>query len=230
MWITWKHEDTDFVAPLTFEQKVDIFYEQTLGWQLHIADLVANGGTTFGEFKLGKDGYSVPRIRHSGFAVLHICLSYLELIGSLVTATPQSPTKTFEAGVRAVFPGLLGSSGTSGAVLRRLYDGTRCGLYHEGRTRPGVGLSQPPDRGAIAYDPRNDIIGISPERLPRVLKAHLEQFKQALLNPTNLQIRRRFERRFDSGFTREPPNKALQPSSRAPRKGKPKGRTREARG
>ena len=135
-----------------------------------------------------------------------------------------------EAGVRAVFPGLLGSSGTSGAVLRRLYDGTRCGLYHEGRTRPGVGLSQPPDRGAIAYDPRNDIIGISPERLPRVLKAHLEQFKQALLNPTNLQIRRRFERRFDSGFTREPPNKALQPSSRAPRKGKPKGRTREARG
>ena len=93
MWITWKHEDTDFVAPLTFEQKVDVFYEQTLGWQLHIADLVANGGTTFGEFKLGKDGYSVPRIRHSGFAVLHICLSYLELIGSLVTATPRtSPT------------------------------------------------------------------------------------------------------------------------------------------
>jgi hypothetical protein len=44
MWITWKHEETDFEAPLTFEQKVDVFYEQTLGWQLHIADLVANGG------------------------------------------------------------------------------------------------------------------------------------------------------------------------------------------
>lgn len=122
MWITWKHEDTNFVAPLTFEQKVDVFYEQTQGWQLHIADLVANGGTTFGDFKLGKAGDPVPCIRHSGFAVLHICLSYLELIGSLVTATPQSPTKTFENGVRAVFPGLLASPGSGTAVLRRLYD------------------------------------------------------------------------------------------------------------
>src|SRR5437773_7887168 len=98
MWITWKHEDTDFVAPLTFEQKVDVFYEQTLGWQLHIADLVANGGTTFDEFKLGKSGYAVSCIRHSGFAVLHICFSYIELVGSLVVPTRQSSTKTFEAG------------------------------------------------------------------------------------------------------------------------------------
>lgn len=94
----------------------------------------------------------------------------------------------------------------------------------------GRRLGQPPDGGAIAYDPRNDIIGISPERLPRVLKAHLEQFKQALLNPTHVELRRRFERRFDTGFTGEPPNPALQPTSRAARKAKPKGRTRAARG
>ena len=65
MWITWKHEDSDFGAPLTFEQKVEVFYEQTLGWQLHIADLVASGGTTFGEFKAGQPGYDVQQIRHS---------------------------------------------------------------------------------------------------------------------------------------------------------------------
>lgn len=29
--------------PRAFDQKVDLFYEQALGWQLHIADLVANG-------------------------------------------------------------------------------------------------------------------------------------------------------------------------------------------
>jgi len=69
LWITWKHEHTDF-GDLTFEQKVEIFYEQTLGWQLHIADLVANGGKTFGEFKQGKEGYDLKpinrwRSRHS---------------------------------------------------------------------------------------------------------------------------------------------------------------------
>ena len=156
--------------------------EQTLGWQLHIAALVANGGTTFGEFKLKEAGYSVLCIRHSGFAVLHICLSYIELIGSLLATGRQSPTETFATGVRAV-PGLIDSSTASAAVLARLYDGARCGLYHEGRVRPGVGLGQPPDGNAMAYDSRSDMIGISPERLPLVLKAHLEQFRSELLTP-----------------------------------------------
>lgn len=212
MWISWKHEDTDFVAPLTIEQKVDVFYEQTLGWQLHIADLLANGGTTFGEFKLGQDGYSVPSIRHSGFAVLHICLSYIELVGSLVETQPQSLTERFATGARAI-PGLIDTAHTADAVFARLYDGARCGLYHEGRTRPGVGLGPPSDGNAIASDPEGNAIGFSPESLPTVLKAHLEQLKRQLLDPANVQLRRRFERRFDAGFTREPPNDALQPAS-----------------
>jgi hypothetical protein len=77
--------------------------------------------------------------------------------------------------------------------------------------RPGVGLGQPPDGNAIAYDPQSDMIGISPERLPLVLKAHLEQFRRALLDPANTQLRNRFERRFDTGFTREPLPKKQSP-------------------
>jgi hypothetical protein len=199
MWITWKHEDADFAASLTYEQKVDVFYEQTLGWQLHIADLVANGGTTFGEFKLGTTGYAVASIRHSGFAVLHVCFSYIELVGSLVQPTRQSSTKTFEAGLRAI-PGLIDASQITAAVIKRLYEAARCGLYHEGRTRPGVGLGQPPDGNAIASDSQSGTIGISPERLPRVLKAHLEQLRLELLDTTRAELRRRFEKRFDSGF------------------------------
>ena len=45
MWITWKHQDTDFVMPLTnIDHKIEIFYERIWGWQLHIADLCINGG------------------------------------------------------------------------------------------------------------------------------------------------------------------------------------------
>ncbi len=31
MWISWKHLTADFPSPLTYEQKVEVFYEQTLG-------------------------------------------------------------------------------------------------------------------------------------------------------------------------------------------------------
>lgn len=162
MWISWKHEDSAFASPLPFEQKVDVFYEQTLGWQLHIADLVANGGQTFGDLKLGAAGYAVPSVRHSGFAVLHICLSYVELIGSLVQPNPQRLAKTFEAGLKAI-PGLIDRSHISTPVAERLYDAARCGLYHEGRTRPGVGLGEPLDGNAIAYDSGSGVIAISPD-------------------------------------------------------------------
>jgi hypothetical protein len=228
MWITWKHEDTDFALSLTFEQKVDVFVEQTLGWQLHIADLVANGGTTFGEFKIGKAGYGVPAIRHSGFAVLHICFSYVELVGSLVQATRQSPSKTFEAGLR-VIPGLIDASQVNTAVIRRLYEAARCGLYHEGRTRPGVGLGHPPDGNAIASDPGTGTIGISPERLPKVLKAHLERLRLELLDKSNVGLRHRFEQRFDSGFTQPPPNRAQLPTRRRARRQRAR-RAKPARG
>jgi hypothetical protein len=202
MWVTWKHEDSDFNSPLTYEEKVDVFYEQTLGWQLHIADLVANGGVTFGEFKLGKAGYDVKAIRHSGFAVLHVCLSYIELVGSLQSPAAKSSTRTFRDGVR-VIPGLIDAAAATNAVVSRLYVGARCGLYHEGRTRPGVGLGHPPDGNAIAVHPTTGAIAISPELLPVVLKAHLEKLKLELLKQANVALCERFEQRFDSGFSPE---------------------------
>jgi hypothetical protein len=39
MMISWKDRDTDIEWPLSTEKKIDIFYQQTLGWQLHDADL-----------------------------------------------------------------------------------------------------------------------------------------------------------------------------------------------
>jgi len=206
MWITWKHETADFPARLNFEQKVEIFYEQTLGWHLHIADLVANGGTTFGEFKTGKPGYPLPPIRHSGFAVVHLCLSYLELVGSLESPKPLRPTKAFVRGVRSM-PELIDLSTVSNAALSKLYDRARCGLYHEGRTRAGVGLGFPPDGRPMAYHSSNDLFNVNPERLPPVLKAHLSRLRDRLLDRRNGALRKRFEQRFDDGFASEHPTR-----------------------
>lgn len=76
MWITWKQKAADVAwPPTTIEEKVEIFYARALGWQLHIADLAANGGPPL------DSACPVARLEHSDFAVLQICLSYFETVG-----------------------------------------------------------------------------------------------------------------------------------------------------
>jgi hypothetical protein len=199
MWISWKHLTTDFPSPLTYEQKVEIFYQQTLGWQLHIADLIANGGTTFDQINISQQGYEVPSIRHSGFAVLHICVSYFELVGSLVSSETGS-TKRFCAGVKEVLPEIFKGTPADDALLKLLYQGARCGLYHAARPGAPVGLGQPENGTAVAYDPGRGKVILSPERLPKALKAHLLKLQAKLMDPANADLRQRFQTRFDKGF------------------------------
>ena len=77
MKITWTHDSSEIPWPPSFEQKVDIFYHRHLGWQLHVADLVSNGGDPLSH---GDAVTPLPAVPHSGFAVLQICLSYFETI------------------------------------------------------------------------------------------------------------------------------------------------------
>jgi hypothetical protein len=195
MWITWKHQDSQLSWPLTFEQKVELFHEQTLGWQLHIADLVANGGTAFGE-EGRREGNAACAIRHSGFAVLQICLSYFETIG-YYTGTPTGSKAAFGAGVANVFPDLADAAPSiAGAFIEALYQDARCGLYHNVRTAR-VGLGWPPGESPAAYDSGSGRVVVNPERLPKALKAHLEKFRLALLDENNRALRECFEKRFD---------------------------------
>lgn len=195
MWISWKNQDSQLNWPLSFEQKVELFYEQTIGWQLHIADLVANGGTAFGE-NGDRNGCSVLAIRHSGFAVLQICLSYFETIGHY-TGQRSGSRVAFEAGVHEVFPSLAnGAPPIVSEFVTALYKDARCGLYHNVRSAK-VGLGFPPDGSAIAFIPEARKVVVSPERLPAALKAHLEAFRQRLLDQSDQALRDAFSTRFD---------------------------------
>ena len=194
MLISWKHEDSAISEPLTFEQKVDLFCEQTLGWQLHIADLVANGGIAFGE-NGDRNGNTVSAIRHSGFAVLQICFSYFETIGYYTGASGSEAA--FRQGVLVVFTDLCAADPQIvKAFMKTLYKDARCGLYHNVRTAR-VGLGFPPGESPIAYIEESGIAVVSPERLPRALKAHLERFRDDLLDGSNTELQETFERRFD---------------------------------
>lgn len=195
MWVSWKHDDATLPRRLTFEQKVDLFCEQALGWQLHIADLVANGGIAFGE-NGDRNGKTVSAIRHSGFAVLQICLSYFETIG-YYTGTSSGSQAAFRNGVLEVFPDLrTADRDLVEALTTTLYKDARCGLYHNVRTAR-VGLGFPPEDSPIAYIAKSRVVVLNPERLPKRLKAHLERFRNDLLNKKNRKLRKTFSDRFD---------------------------------
>jgi hypothetical protein len=207
MWIAWNINDDIRWPPPTIEEKVRIFYERTRGWQLHVADLLANGGRPLGSSDVLKP------LDHSGFAVLHICLSYFETIGHYECGTsPAAANRVkgyfFKQGVRSVLPRLAVDYGEEEfeKLLHRLYVGVRCGLYHNSMTEVGVGLGQPsPSGGPIAYDPKTRALTVSPQLLPQVLRKHLEQFRVRLLDPANEDLRRSFGKRFDedNGITKE---------------------------
>ena len=203
MWITWKGRCADLVWPIAVEQKIGIFYQQIWGWQLHIADLVANGGSSLG------GGSEVQPIRHSGFAVLQICLSYFETIGRYRALASGGSKKYFKAGARAVLPSLLNfPDEVREELLDLMYRGARCGLYHNSRTCRGVGLGQPPNGEPMAYDPDAKVLVISPERFPAALKCHLDRYRAELLDPINAAARQCFERQFDKDFgVGQPPQK-----------------------
>lgn len=138
MWIAWNISVG--WPPNTIEEKIELFYQRALGWQLHIADLLANGGQPLGK------SHSVEKFEHSGFAVLQICLSHFETIGhyerrSIPPNAKGSNGYFFKEGVRSVFPQLLmGYGGVFDELLARLYSGARCGLYHNSMTVKDVGL------------------------------------------------------------------------------------------
>jgi hypothetical protein len=172
------------------------------GWQLHMADLMANGGRLLGEETL------VGPLRHSGFAVLQIFLSYFETIAHYEQRDPATakPSDYFKAGVVAVFPKLGQIEPVLlDEILTTLYVGARCGLYHNSMTVPNVILGQPPRDSPMAFEPTRKVLVISPERLPPALKNHLQAFRSRLLDSANAGLRRNFERRFDedSGIVRK---------------------------
>jgi hypothetical protein len=194
MWITWNQQDSAQSWPPVLEEKVELFYQRALGWQLHIADILSNGGQPLGK------SFSVPPIPHSGFAVLQICLSYFETIGQYEQTGPtrKNSAKFFKAGVKSIFPQLTAEYGRElDRLLTRLYEGARCGLYHSSMATPGVGLGQPSDGTPIAFDPSTNLLAISPERLTTALKHHLEQFRIRVLDPANKDLRHSFEIRFN---------------------------------
>lgn len=196
MMITWKHSDADFPAP-TFEQKVDIFYHRHFGWQIHIADILSNGGKNL------QDDHALPSIPDSGFVVLQALLSYFETAGLYHEGYigDHGSRKHFKIGVRLVFQNLdaMPNQADVETFLDRFYEGARCGLYHSSITMPGIGLGL--SKHPMAFNLAQDVITINPHLLPKAIKAYHASYCDRLFDPNNAALRQNFETRFNHDST-----------------------------
>lgn len=204
MWISPSHQETDFQSPLSIENKITLFEDRILGWKLNIAEQVING-------QLDENGnHSREPIQHAGFATLDILFSYFEMIGKYEAgyADKNKSGHYFIAGVYSVFPNIKmppprPTPGVQGVVrtladevLKLLYDGVRCGLYHAGITNNRIlltGEAQHP----LSFDIQNQMLVINPHLLVSALKSHFSSYIARLRDAGNSGLRNNFEKRFD---------------------------------
>jgi hypothetical protein len=193
MLISPHKNSNEFIPPLTINQKIILFEDRIIWWQLAIANRIING-------KPDSNGMAdEDMIPDSGFAVLSILLSYFELISKFITGyigTGQSAL-FFKKGVHQVFPQINSfPSEVLDGLLSTLYKDVRCGLFHSGKTNSKIVLSGELD-AALAYEAKSQMLIINPHKLAPALLHHLQAYISKLRDPANTELREYFERRFD---------------------------------
>lgn len=185
--ISPKHKVGDFSTrqELSVSEKVEVFIARVEGWQLGVAREM-----------IERD---VPE---RGFALLHIVMSYFEMIAKYragYTARRKSEFY-FRKGVRAVFPqNTKWPKRVSNKLLKFLYSNVRCGLYHLSLPRFNVLLVSDKvlDTSIRFYRKDPGTVFINPDQLVRDLQDHFAEYAMKLRDPTNKQIRKNFKARFD---------------------------------
>jgi hypothetical protein len=190
--ITWRRDTPVDPSTLTLEDKVDIFYEQVWGWQIHVAELMMNGGPD-------QDGNSqINPLPHSGYAALSVLVSYFELIGQCINGATSS-TKSrqfFVDGLVEVFPQLENYPFlVTRDFVDYFYSGLRCGLYHSSLAGSRIGIVGVGD--PIQFGGQPVIIQINPHALPSALHGHLQHYVARLKDPASIELRNKFRQVFD---------------------------------
>jgi len=184
-WITPYSRSLDFGRHWTLDDKVRIYEERTLGWQLGVADTCINSG--------------IAAMRQAGWAALMIVFSYFEEVGKMEAgfAAIGESRHHFDQGVIAVFPQLADAPDAERrAALTILYSSARCGFYHTGMAQRGVFISGVYPR-ALQYSPDSRQVFINPHLLTQQLVQHCRDYIERLREPINLRLRENFEARFD---------------------------------
>jgi hypothetical protein len=180
MYLSPNIKASDFNGPLGLSDKIEVFTDRVIGWQLGIA-LTCEG------------------IPHSGFAVLHILFSYFEMIGKYMDGFAQAGAseKYFQKGIESVYAPITQLPYyVRHSIYRDLYRGARCGMYHAGFTLPYIAIVALVG-GDFRYDPNTKRTIIDPHSLACTIRSHFQKYSEELAKAENVALRSAFERRFD---------------------------------
>ncbi len=183
VWISPKYRNIDFPHGMSLDQKIQVFEDQVMGWQLNIARQCAE------------------KIPHAGFAMLNIVFSYFEMIaksqdGYIDSKRARESRKYFKKGFKSVFPNLINESPEIvEQLLNTLYINVRCGLYHAGMTGPNIKIS-PNYSQPIIFAISSGEVQINTYKLVPVLILHFQSYISQLRDPKNEDLRKKFERRY----------------------------------
>lgn len=180
----------EFGPKPALHQKIEIFSERVLGWQIDVAEEMSRQYTD----ALVASDASRP-MRHSGFAVVSVIFSYFETIAQYLqgASSHRQSAEFFEYGFRSVYP----TSGFDDYQIRTIYANIRCGMYHNGLTRPGVNICEV-HRPTFQYDSEDRLL-LNPFTLVEDVKQHFLCYVARLRDASEVALRQRFETVFDWG-------------------------------
>jgi len=183
--ISPKHRSDDFPNGLKQKDKIEVYYERTKGWQLIPAQETAD------------------KIEHSGFAVLHIVMSFFESIAKYREGYDKKgeSNEFFRKGFELVFselPRVLPEPTIREFYLDFLYKKVRCGLYHSSITGTGILIDN--DIEPVFHISPAGIL-LNPKKLVEAMMVYLDKYRDELKDPSNTKLREKFERRFDFDST-----------------------------
>jgi hypothetical protein len=178
--ISSKHYADEFPNGLSLDDKIEIFGDRVLHWQLVPAQIM------------------VEQIPHAGFAALHVLMNYFESIAKFrdgFTEDGQSK-EYFKNGFIWVFPEIenLPEDFNISKLIDLIYYQVRCGLYHTGMTGLAITISADIEF-PIQINPQGIII--NPHKIFVPIVSHLHKYLEFIRDPKNLDQRIKFEKRFD---------------------------------
>jgi hypothetical protein len=126
---------------------------------------------------------------NAGFAVLQIAVAQIEGMEQYRRGeTSKNKSEDFLCkGLRRIFP----LEQWDDSWFNQFYTAVRCGLFHDGMTRRGVGISKDfPE--ALVYDEDRQQVLVNPNSFLDAVRSDFEQYLVDLKDPANSELRESF--------------------------------------
>ena len=182
--ISSRHFEGSFPLPLTIDNAITIYEDRVLSWFLNIA------ATLKGDVRADFVSLMVIASYFEGFAIMRLGQS-----------SKNQSRDFFAYGLKDVVkPHFQGTEEILDSIADVLYDDMRCGLFHSGMTRVGIGLDRgteeksTPELEATMSDDGRIRITMNVPKLLELVRWHFVEYLAQLRNPAELELRENFRK------------------------------------